>query len=417
MEPQGGVGDGLPRHRRSRADSIGVRRVRGSARAQRTRSADSTAKRASVARSEAAIARRMNSRSTSGVKNELRLDLVLEAQPDLDVFVDRHEGDLLPAADRVVLDGDGLALQRFVFERHARSRARARRGRTARSRSPPPRGQRARGLHDVVETVDPGAPPGRVDTSADSASCTESRNVCVEAVTAFIDFRLWLAEHQLPAYAAFAAARQTCSMRSRAARRVESQNGYGLMQTTRRAAAAAAPSPDSVYLSRPSSRTRGSAQGSAQQARRRALRAHETPAATRRPRTPPEASRPTTAAGPSCRTRLSAPSRGDEHGSRQAETAAQADARNASRARSTRSAPDPHPGPVMNAIAPRPGQALRRGRGRSRRRVRGRPGEVFGFLGPNGAGKTTTINMLCTLAKPTAGSGHRRRPRRRPRAR
>ena len=30
-------------------------------------------------------------------------------------------------------------------------------------------------------------------------------------------------------------------------------------------------------------------------------------------------------------------------------------------------------------------------------------GEVFGFLGPNGAGKTTTINMLCTLAKPTAG--------------
>src|ERR1700752_1903533 len=31
-------------------------------------------------------------------------------------------------------------------------------------------------------------------------------------------------------------------------------------------------------------------------------------------------------------------------------------------------------------------------------------GEVFGFLGPNGAGKTTTINMLCTLAKPKAGS-------------
>jgi ABC-2 type transport system ATP-binding protein len=30
-------------------------------------------------------------------------------------------------------------------------------------------------------------------------------------------------------------------------------------------------------------------------------------------------------------------------------------------------------------------------------------GEAFGFLGPNGAGKTTTINMLCTLAKPTAG--------------
>ena len=40
-------------------------------------------------------------------------------------------------------------------------------------------------------------------------------------------------------------------------------------------------------------------------------------------------------------------------------------------------------------------------------------GEVFGFLGPNGAGKTTTINMLCTLAKPTAGSAHGRRPRRR----
>jgi ABC-2 type transport system ATP-binding protein len=33
-------------------------------------------------------------------------------------------------------------------------------------------------------------------------------------------------------------------------------------------------------------------------------------------------------------------------------------------------------------------------------------GEVFGFLGPNGAGKTTTINMLCTLARPTAGSAY-----------
>jgi ABC-2 type transport system ATP-binding protein len=32
------------------------------------------------------------------------------------------------------------------------------------------------------------------------------------------------------------------------------------------------------------------------------------------------------------------------------------------------------------------------------------PGEIFGFLGPNGAGKTTTIAMLCTLARPTAGS-------------
>ncbi len=30
-------------------------------------------------------------------------------------------------------------------------------------------------------------------------------------------------------------------------------------------------------------------------------------------------------------------------------------------------------------------------------------GEVFAFLGPNGAGKSTTINMLCTLAHPTAG--------------
>ena len=32
-----------------------------------------------------------------------------------------------------------------------------------------------------------------------------------------------------------------------------------------------------------------------------------------------------------------------------------------------------------------------------------RPGETFGFLGPNGAGKSTTINILCTLARPTAG--------------
>src|ERR1019366_6572294 len=32
-----------------------------------------------------------------------------------------------------------------------------------------------------------------------------------------------------------------------------------------------------------------------------------------------------------------------------------------------------------------------------------REGEVFAFLGPNGAGKSTTINMLCTLARPTAG--------------
>ncbi|MPY98479.1 MAG: ATP-binding cassette domain-containing protein [Actinophytocola sp.] len=32
-----------------------------------------------------------------------------------------------------------------------------------------------------------------------------------------------------------------------------------------------------------------------------------------------------------------------------------------------------------------------------------KPGELFAFLGPNGAGKTTTINMLCTLARPSAG--------------
>jgi len=31
-------------------------------------------------------------------------------------------------------------------------------------------------------------------------------------------------------------------------------------------------------------------------------------------------------------------------------------------------------------------------------------GETFGFLGPNGAGKTTTIKILCTLARPSAGS-------------
>ena len=33
-----------------------------------------------------------------------------------------------------------------------------------------------------------------------------------------------------------------------------------------------------------------------------------------------------------------------------------------------------------------------------------RPGEVFALLGPNGAGKSTTIKMLCTLARPTAGT-------------
>ena len=32
-------------------------------------------------------------------------------------------------------------------------------------------------------------------------------------------------------------------------------------------------------------------------------------------------------------------------------------------------------------------------------------GEIYGFLGPNGAGKTTITRMLCTLLRPTAGSG------------
>jgi ABC-2 type transport system ATP-binding protein len=32
-------------------------------------------------------------------------------------------------------------------------------------------------------------------------------------------------------------------------------------------------------------------------------------------------------------------------------------------------------------------------------------GEIFGLLGPNGAGKSTTIRMLCTLTRPTEGTG------------
>ena len=40
-------------------------------------------------------------------------------------------------------------------------------------------------------------------------------------------------------------------------------------------------------------------------------------------------------------------------------------------------------------------------------------GTVLGLLGPNGAGKTTTVRILTTLLEPDAGTGHRRRSRRR----
>jgi len=33
-----------------------------------------------------------------------------------------------------------------------------------------------------------------------------------------------------------------------------------------------------------------------------------------------------------------------------------------------------------------------------------RRGEIFGLLGPNGAGKTTLINIVCGIAKPSAGT-------------
>ena len=38
-------------------------------------------------------------------------------------------------------------------------------------------------------------------------------------------------------------------------------------------------------------------------------------------------------------------------------------------------------------------------------------GEIFALLGPNGAGKTTLIGIICGIVNPSAGSGHRRRPR------
>ena len=40
-------------------------------------------------------------------------------------------------------------------------------------------------------------------------------------------------------------------------------------------------------------------------------------------------------------------------------------------------------------------------------------GEIYAFLGPNGAGKTTTVRMLVTLLRPTGGTAHGRRLRRR----